>query len=459
MISLLKILYIVNKYQLLIHNENIISKRYLRIIFKIIAFLFYPNPLNYIKKPSKSFATRLTNCIQSLGPIYIKFAQTLATREDILGQVICKHLQLLQDKIPPTHIDDITTIIKKDLGISVFKEFKEFNRSPIAAASIAQVYKAQLINDKYVAIKVLRPNIHERYNTDIKLLYSIAKCITFLFPKYQRLNLIKIVDLFHNVMLKELDLTLEAAAIDEMKNHTEVDEGVYIPKVYWNMVSSNILVTEWIDGMPIYDKKSLIANNIDLKLIAQKISVMFFNQAYKRGYFHADLHHGNILVTYDSNIALIDFGIMGRLYEKDRLAIAEILFSFLKRDYYNVAKLHLKVGYIPPNTNLYDFAQSCRAVHEISYSNNKISAGKLLSQLFKITEDFGMPTQPQLLLLQKTMVSVEGLGSFLDSDNNIWELAEPWIHKWAIKNITPEAKILRFIKNTVDKLLDDINIR
>ena len=255
-------------------------------------------------------------------------------------------------------------------------------------------------------------------------------------------------------MHQELDFTLEAASASEMRDNAKNDDDIIIPKVYWDFTSHDILTTQWIEGISIYDKKALQKAGLDTIDISAKIAVMFFGQAYRDGVFHADLHPGNIFVCKDGRIALVDFGIMGRLPEKDRLAVAEILHAFLKRDYIRVAQIHIDVGYVPANTDLTLFAQNCRAIGEpiVGMSSHEISVGKLLTQLFKMTKTFGMETQPQLLMIQKTTVVVEGIGRMLNPDMNLWKLAEPWIKKWAIKNISPEAKILRMVKRILQEL-------
>ncbi|ADE30225.1 2-polyprenylphenol 6-hydroxylase [Rickettsia prowazekii] len=476
-LNLIRIFRIVSKKQILIDSR---SPKYFRFIGYILALFFAPSSL--IKKSREDYGKRLTDCLTDLGPIYIKFGQTLSTRADLVGAEIACYLRLLQDKLPPfdgavarkliykSFIDHCKGEKSADAIISEHKQnvekhstntcnvslpFLHFDNNPIAAASISQVHKAQLITGGYVALKILRPDIRKKYNRDIKLLYFFAKIISK-FSKAKRLKPITVIDKFHETMRFELDLRLEAAAASELKDNMRHDINVIIPKIYWDLTSENILTTEWLDGTSIYDISLLKEMNLEPKKIAQDFAVMFFNQAYRDGFFHADLHAGNILVNNQGKIILLDFGIMGRLKEKDRLSVAEILFAFLKRDYKLVAKVHLRAGYIPANTDLDLFAGSCRAVTEpiVGTPTKNISIGKLLTHLFKITEDFGMEVQPDLLILQKTLIMVEGIGRQLDSNVNMWQLAEPWIKKWAVKNLSPEAKLLRLIKHYLNSVND-----
>ncbi|WP_121543258.1 2-polyprenylphenol 6-hydroxylase [Candidatus Rickettsia colombianensi] len=483
--NLIRIFRIISKKQILIDSR---SPKYFRFIGYILALLFAP--VSLIKKSRENYGKRLIDCLSDLGPIYIKFGQTLSTRADLVGAEIADYLRLLQDKLPPfdggvarklitkeflchsrtplchpcENGDPEKTILDSRLRGNDIREsshdalpFSHFDNTPIAAASISQVHKAQLITGEYVAVKILRPDIHKRYNRDIKLLYFLAKII-LKFSKAKRLKPTKVVDKFHETMKFELDLRLEAAASSELMDNMRNDINVIIPKIYWDLTSENILTTEWLDGTSIYDTLLLKEMGLEPAKISQDFAVMFFNQAYRDGFFHADLHAGNILVNKQGKIILLDFGIMGRLKEKDRLAVAESLFGFLKRDYKLVAKVHLRAGYIPSNTDLGLFAQSCRAVTEpiVGMPTKNISIGKLLAHLFKITEDFGMEVQPELLLLQKTLIMVEGIGRQLDGNVNMWQLAEPWIKKWAVKNLSPEAKLLRLVKHYLDSLEDII---
>ena len=486
--NLLRIFHIISKKQILTNTSNVKIPKDIRFIGYILALFFAP--LSLFRKSKEDYGKRLIDTLSSLGPIYIKFGQTLSTRPDLVGIQIADYLRLLQDKLPPFDSKVARGIIEREFlchprengdlekklldsrlrgndiggsgndieGSGMTTIFSHFNDSPIAAASISQVHKAQLATGDYIAVKILRPDIHKKYNRDIRLLYFLAK-IASKFSKAKRLKPLKVVDKFHETMKFELDLRLEAAAASELANNMRKDHNVIIPKIYWDLTSENILTTQWLDGTSIYDTLLLKEMDLEPAKIAQNFAVMFFNQAYRDGFFHADLHPGNILVDKQGRLILLDFGIMGRLKEKDRLAIAESLFGFLSRDYKLVAKVHLRAGYVPINTDLDLFAQSCRAVTEpvVGTPTKNISVGKLLAHLFKITEDFGMEVQPDLLLLQKTLIMVEGIGRQLDENVNMWQLAEPWIKKWAIKNLSPEAKILRLVKHHLEKLYDKID--
>lgn len=456
LLNFLRILKIVSRQQILTHSDEIKLPKIVKILGQTLALIFYP--VGIVRKPKEVFGKRLTNCCQQLGPVYIKFGQSLSTRPDLLGIKVTQYLQTLQDKLPAFDSNIARELIFQEFKQSTQQLFLHFDEIPVAAASISQVHKAQLVTGEMVAVKILRPGIHRTYNKDISLLYFLAKIVSKILPKFKRLRPVAIVNVFHQTMKFELDLRLEASAASELRDNFSKDPTVYIPKIYWQLTSENILTTEWVTGVSIYNTQELLALGLNLSLIAQKFAVMFFNQAYRDGFFHADLHPGNISVRVDGTIILLDFGIMGRIADTDRLSIAESLFGFLRKDYIQVARVHLRAGYVPKNTNLELFAQSCRAVAEpiTGVLTRNISIGKLLAQLFKITEDFGMEVQPQLLLLQKTIVMVEGVGQQLDPEINMWELAEPWIKKWAGKNLSPEAKILRIAKHFINELLEKV---
>lgn len=455
------LLYILSKYRILIDHGHFKLPLSVRILGRFCSIIFYPIGLftgsswKSNAKPDSDFGWRLAALFQSLGPIYIKFGQTLSTRPDLVGIEVAESLKYLQDNLPAFSSEIVKNRIEERFNQKISEIFASFEDTPVAAASIAQVHKAQLKSGELVAVKILRPNIAQKYEEDITFLEYGAELITRFLRKAKRLKPKEVMAVFRQSMNLELNLRAEAAAASRILDNFIDDTSLHIPKIYWHLTGNDIITLEWIDGVSIYDRNAIEKMGFDPKDIAAKIAVIFFNQAYRDGFFHADLHPGNILVRKDGKIALVDFGIIGILAESDRLAIAEILYAFLKRDYKLVAEVHHRAGYIPKDTNLEYFAQSCRAIAEpiIGLAIKNISIGNLLAQLFNVTEEYGMETQPQLLLLQKTMVVVEGIGQSLDPDINMWQLAEPWIKKWAAKNLSPEAKLLRIIKKFFGDML------
>lgn len=453
-IRLYQTLYILSKFQILYP----IPKKFkipfsIKLLGILVMTLFAP--IQLFKKP-KNFGHRLKLAFTNLGPVYIKFGQILSVRPDLVGNDIAMDLKNLQDRLPK--FDNAKAIIEDNLKNSVDKLFKNFHEDPVAAASISQVHKAQLPSEEYVAIKILRPSIRKIYSKDIKMLKWIVNVVSRRLPQLKLLNISAVIDILHEVMNHELNLKLEAAACTQMSENFADNNDIYFPKVYWDLTNENILVTEWIEGTSIYDTEDLIEQGFDLKELSKKIAMMSFQQTYQDGFFHADLHPGNILVRKDGSIALLDFGIIGILSDRDRLAVAEIIYGFISRDYNLVAKIHLRVGYIPENTNLYLFAQTCRAIGERIFGRSvkDVSIGNLLIELFKVTEEFGMSVQPQLILLQKNIIIIEGIGQTLNPDINMWKLIEPWIKKWGIKNLSFEVKLFRYFKEFCSKILNDI---
>lgn len=424
-----------------------------KILPKSLYFFFRMGEIFTFKKRSKNLGEALALSLKAMGPIYIKFGQSLSARPDLIGEEIANYLIILQDKLPPFSSQKAITTLEQELGLELDDIFLHFNQEPIAAASIAQVHQATLKNGEIVAVKILRPDIEADYKRDIKLLYFLSNIINNILPKkYERFKAIELVNVFEQSMQLELDLRLEAAAIDEMQNND--NESIYLPKVHWDFTSRKILTTAWIDGISIYDKDSLINAGLNLHEIAAKLAIMFFNQAFRDGFFHADLHPGNIFITKEGQLALVDFGIMGRLRDKDRLAVAEILYALLQKDYKRVAEIHIEVDYVPKDTDIFLFAQSCRAVCQpiIDQPTDNISIGKLLEQLLEMAASFKMQPQHHLFLLQKTIIVLEGIGKSLNPEINMWKVAEPWVKKWANKNISPEAKALRLLKGFLKEL-------
>jgi ubiquinone biosynthesis protein len=412
-------------------------------------FLF---PFRNKKYQSNNLGEALLNFMQYAGPIYIKFGQNLSTRPDIVGEEIAEHLRNLQDKLSPFSKEEVQKALKEELGGDEI--FAEFDYKPKSAASIAQVHKGILKTGEIVAVKILRPDIYKEYLRDINFLYFCARFAKHLISDSERLKPKEIVDLSKKIMEGELDLLLEAANASELKNNMADDNSIIIPDIYWKYSSKRILISSWIEAVSIYDVKAISEYKLDIEDISRKIAIMFFNQAYRDGFFHADLHPGNIMVTKEGKIALVDFGIVGRLPERDRLAVSEILYCFINKDYFRIAEIHKEAGYAPHDASLELFAQRSRIIGEriVGSKVKDISVAKILEQLFKLTKDFGMEVQPQLLLLQKTTIVVEGIGRLLNPELNMWKLAEPWIKKWAAKNISPEAKILRILKEELNRL-------
>ena len=397
---------------------------------------------------------KLCSALQEMGTTFIKLGQFLATRPDIIGENISKELEKLQDKLPPFGINEARKILKEELGEKNFHDIKNLSE-PVAAASIAQVHFAK-INDsnKEVAIKILRPNIEKIFNDELDALMLLAYIVQFFLKKTKRLKLIEIVQLLREITNVEMDLRFEAAAANELKENTKNDLGFKVPKIYWNQTSKKVLCLDRVDGFSIREVEKLKSLNIDIKKIAQNIIQHFLRHAVRDGFFHADMHQGNLFVSKNGDIIPIDFGIMGRLDKNNRKYLAEILYGFIKRDYKKVAEIHFIAGLIPKETSKDDFAQALRSIGEpiFGQSARNISGGKLLAQLFEVTERFNMETQIQLLLLQKTMVVVEGVSRKLDPDTNIWNVSKPILENWLREVKDPINKVNEFVNETSEIL-------
>lgn len=424
-----------------------------------IGFVFYRHGIiSIFAKPHiKLKSSNLAAALEVLGPAFIKFGQFLATRPDLIGIEVAESLSYLRDKLPSFDYQLVRKIIKKEFGKELEMLFNSFDSTPIAAASIAQVHKATTVEGEEVAVKIRRPNIDKILQDEVKFFFFIAKLLEKLLPKYKRLKFVEVVKTLEESFKFELDLSFEAAAAAELKEKNKLDY-VYIPKIDWLRTSTQVLTMEYIEAISIYEQDKLLELNIDLKQLASNFAVMFFSHAFVNGFFHADLHQGNIMVSKTSQIILLDFGIMGRLDYNNRIYIAKILHGFLERNYDLIAKIHVEAGYLNHNFLPEYFAQACRAIGEpiMNLSPEQISIARLLGQLFKITEDFQMETQPQLIFLQKTMIMVEGLGKILCPNENLWILAEPWIRSWGKENISVEANAAKLIKKLAFKILAKI---
>ncbi len=399
---------------------------------------------------------RLCKSMESMGITFIKLGQFLATRPDIIGDKLSEQLQTLQDKVPAFSKDLALSEIREGIGHENFKDFISISE-PIAAASIAQVHKAQIKEDgmvKDVAIKVLRPNIKKIFNDEIEALMLLAYIVESFIKKTKRLKLVEVVFLLKEITNHEMDLRFEAAAANEFYENTRNDIGFKIPKIFWKYTSDNVLTLDWVEAISIREVEKIKLLDVNIKTLARDIIQHFLRHAVRDGYFHADMHQGNLLVDNSGQLIFIDFGIMGRIDKINRRFLAEILYGFIQRDYKKVAEVHIAAGLVPKNVNIGELAQALRSIGEpiFGQSVKDISGGKLLKQLFDITEKFNMQTQPQLLLLQKTMVVVEGVARKLDPDANIWEISKPVLEKWLRETKDPINEIGNILKDTSEVL-------
>ena len=425
----------------------------IKILFYFLSFSIKKrNEVNYNIEEKE----RLSNSLQSMGTTFIKLGQFLATRPDIIGEDLSKQLETLQDKLPPFSLSKAKNIIRKDLGDQMFSSIINMSE-PVAAASIAQVHKAQINDDgiiKDVAIKILRPEIKKIFNEEIDALMLFAYLIESVIKKTKRLRLVEVTFLLKEITNHEMDLRFEAAAANEYAENTKNDVGFKVPNIYWNFTSENVMTLDWVEGSSIRETEVLQKQNIDTNQIAKDVIQHFLRHAVRDGFFHADMHQGNIFVDKNGQIVPIDFGIMGRLDKLNKRFLAEILYGFVQRDYKKVAEVHLLAGLVPKNVPVDELAQALRSIGEPIFGQTvkDISGGKLLKQLFDVTEKFNMQTQPQLLLLQKTMVVVEGVARKLNPNTNIWETSKPVLESWLQETKDPINSLNDTLKNTTEVL-------
>ena len=413
----------------------------LKIFFDLISIGSKKKNLNQ----SKSSGEKLCDALEGMGTTFIKLGQFLATRPDIIGNELANDLEKLQDKLPPFGFEKAKRILLKEVGEEQFSKIINISE-PIAAASIAQVHLAKIKIDseeRNVAIKILRPDIEKIFNEELDALMLFAYIVENTLKKTKRLKLVEVVHLLREITNIEMDLRFEAAAANELFENTKNDYGFKVPQIYWQYTSKKVLTLDEVNGVSIRNHVALKENNIDLKNIAENLIQHFLRQAVRDGFFHADMHEGNLFVDKTGNIVPVDFGIMGRLDKNNKKYLAEILYGFIKRDYVKVAEVHFQAGLVPNTASKEEFAQALRSVGEPIFGQNikDISGGNLLSQLFEITEKFNMATQTQLLLLQKTMVVVEGVARKLYPETNIWSVSKPILESWLEDLKGPKATI------------------
>ena len=397
------------------------------------------------RRGAGSSRVRLAKALTRLGPSYVKLGQFLATRPDVVGAEISRDLESLQDKMAPFGSEIAERIIADSFGKPVKDLFVSFG-PPVAAASIAQVHRAEMMVDgerRAVAVKVLRPGIETRFRRDLETFFFAARMAEQRSPEARRLRMIATVETLARSVTMEMDLRLEAAALSELKENTKEDPDFRVPRVFWEYTARPVLTTEWIDGTPLNDRDALRAKGHDLVRLSRVLIQSFLRQAIRDGFFHADLHPGNLFVDADGNLVAVDCGIMGRLGMKERRFLAEILYGFITKNWLRTAEIHFEAGYVLAHHSVEDFAQAIRAIGEPIHDRpaSEISMAKLLTLLFEVTSLFEMRTRPELLLLQKTMVVVEGVARSLDPNLDMWTTAEPVVRGWIERYLGPIGKL------------------
>ena len=399
-----------------------------------------------VERPASAVAAnRLAAALTRLGPTYVKLGQFLATRPDVVGPVLARDLETLQDKMAPFAQEAAVRTIEAALGRPLDDLFASFG-PPVAAASIAQVHRATVTGaspQHAVAVKVLRPGIERRFKSDLDSFTFAARHAEMISAEARRLRLVEVVDTLRRTVALEMDLRFEAAALSEMAQNTSNDPDFRVPAVDWDRTARDVLTLEWIDAIPLSDRARLEAKGLDLKRLACAVIQTFLRHALRDGFFHDDMHPGNLFVDDAGNLVAVDFGIMGRLGPKERRFLAEILYGFITRNYYRTAEVHFEAGYVPPRHSIASFAQAIRAIGEPIHNRTAqdISMAKLFMLLFEITGLFDMRTRPELLLLQKTMVVVEGVARSLDPQLDMWTVAEPVVREWMERHLGPAGRL------------------
>ncbi len=422
----------------------LLIKSVINLLRLIFLFLLFATLYPFLKNRSIYFFLNFS------GPSFIKLGQTLSTRPDLVGENLAKILSNFQDNVKPFGAKTVKKILQRNFGDDFDKIFSEFDYQAKASASIAQVHKARLKSGENVAIKILRPKIVQIMARDIATLGLIIKIVA-IFSKFLAGAFNDIRNVLKETSKIELNLMEEAQMAIRLKKNLQNVEGFYVPKIYTQHCSRQILVLEWLDGIAFSNKEKILATKFDKKVIAKNLVISYFSQAYRDGFFHADMHQGNLFLLENGDIGVVDFGIMGEIDRKTRVAIAEILLGYLNKDYEKVAKIHINAGLVPRDVNLLELTISCQKIGEKMVGNSvkEIPLTFILGQLIEMTQKYKMATRPELLLLQKTILLVEGVGLILDENLNIWELARPWVNDWAKKNISLDAKIRDFMVDFV----------
>ena len=429
-------------------DELVLQTSWLRPI-RYIAIL---SPYTWFGRKTDSRGVRIRRALEDLGPIFVKFGQTLSTRKDLLSDDIADELVKLQDRVPPFSGEQAKSIIEKSLGMPVEQAFAEFDTQPLASASVAQVHTATLHTGEKVVVKVLRPDVAPRISSDIALLYELARLTERFWHDAKRLHAFEVVAEFERTTLDELNLMREAANAAKLRRNFENSGILYIPEIHWEFTKPNILVMERIYGIPVGEIEELKAGGADFKTLAERGVEIFFTQVFRDNFFHADMHPGNIFVDLPDKYVAVDFGIVGTLSTTDQRYLAENFLAFFNRDYKKVAQMHVESGWVPSSTRIEDFEAAIRSVCEPIFEKplKDISFGLLLLRLFQTARRFDMHVQPQLVLLQKTLLNIEGLGRQLYPELDLWQTAKPFLESWFKERFSPKTKISDFIKQLPD---------
>jgi ubiquinone biosynthesis protein len=427
-------------------------------LFRPIRFLRFLSPFYLANRRRQSpRAERIRRTLEDLGPIYVKFGQILSTRRDLLPDDIAEELSKLQDQVPPFPGDQAQALIEEALGDSVGNLFAEFEQQPLASASIAQVHAARLDSGEEVIVKVVRPGIGKTIDRDIALLYTIARMARRYSSDARRLRPVEVVQEYEKTIHDELDLMNEAANCALLRRNFEGSEMLYVPQIHWDYTRSNVLVQERIYGTPVDQVETHVRNGVSLKMLGERGVEIFFTQVFRDNFFHADMHPGNIFVGSDGRYIGVDFGIMGTLTTEDQRYLAENLLAFFHQDYRKVAELHVESGWVPAGTRVDEFEAAIRSVSEPIWEKpiSEISFGHFLLRLFQTARRFDMQVQPQLVLLQKTLLNIEGLGRQLYPELDLWSTAKPFMEKWMADQVGPQA-FARRVKESVPQLSEEL---
>ncbi len=425
-------------------------------IFRPVRFLIYLSPLYWIRRNKlPPFPVRIRRALEDLGPIFVKFGQILSTRRDLVTAEIGDELSKLQDSVQPFSGAQARAIVEQAFGQPVGSLLDDFDEVPLASASVAQVHTARLKNGKRVVVKVLRPDIEKTIRRDVGLLTLIASLANRYWHEARRLRPLEVVEDYKKTILDELDLRREAANASQLRRNWEGSKLLYVPEVYWNLTRRNVLVMERISGTPVGDIPGLKAQGISMKQLGEQGVEIFFTQVFRDNFFHADMHPGNIFVEPSGRYIAVDFGIVGSLTVNDQRYLAENLLAFFNRDYYRVAELHVESGWVPKGTRVDEFEAAIRSVCEPIFNKplSEISFGHFLLSLFQTARRFNMEIQPQLVLLQKTLLYIEGLGRQLYPELDLWSTAKPFLERWTTEQMGPGA-FSRKLRNNLPRITE-----